>query len=341
MVVERAVQTAMVELSVIIPTYNRAQQLRACLEALYRQTQPVTDFEVIVVIDGSTDGTREMIARLTVPFDLHVVWQQNSWQGAARNHGADHARGRYCLAWIDIIAAPTLVAEHELHRQREGVVGIGQIKPQLPVGPDWFTRCFARGWKTTMRSCIWVIDFLPGWTAMAATCRYPGRHSWKVAALRSTCRAAMISVCVSAGAPGDSPLSISMRLAVSRSITKDFGFAADAEKSGASWGNCIGGIPPHCRTCWGQSQKQTGAGPCCACCCLRSGSRPVCWPRSGCYCEITLGLTPGMPSFTPTATGVVSGARCRTATRGGASPTAPRSCSITLSAARRSGLADM
>ncbi len=44
----------MIELSVIIPTHNRADRLRVCLEALRHQTQPATDFEVIVVDDDFT-----------------------------------------------------------------------------------------------------------------------------------------------------------------------------------------------------------------------------------------------------------------------------------------------
>ena len=139
----------MVELSVIIPTYNRAERLRACLEALARQTHSAAEFEVIVVIDGSTDGTHEMLASLRTPFKLHVVPQQNSRQGAARNRGVEHATGRYCLFLDDdIIAAPTLVAAHlRLHRERQRVVGIGQIELQLPAKSDWFTHCYAQGWK--------------------------------------------------------------------------------------------------------------------------------------------------------------------------------------------------
>ena len=54
----------MMEASIIIPTYNRAEKLRSCLEALSKQTQPASDFEVIVVVDGSTDDTVEMLASL-------------------------------------------------------------------------------------------------------------------------------------------------------------------------------------------------------------------------------------------------------------------------------------
>ena len=137
----------MIELSVIIPTYNRAGRLKACLEALAHQTQAATDFEVIVVVDGSTDETANMLANLEIPFALRVLHQANSGQHIARNHGAAHARGRYCLFLDDDIMAETqLVAEHlRLHRQQENVVGIGQITIKI-ARPDWFTQRFAKGW---------------------------------------------------------------------------------------------------------------------------------------------------------------------------------------------------
>jgi peptidoglycan/xylan/chitin deacetylase (PgdA/CDA1 family)/GT2 family glycosyltransferase len=139
----------MIELSVIIPTYNRAERLRACLQALTLQTQPSTDFEVIVVVDGSTDGTREMLATLAVPFPLTVLWQENRGQNVGRNLGVETARGRYLLFLDDdIMAAPGLVAEHLwVQRSQKRAVGIGQITITLPPTADWFTRRFAEGWR--------------------------------------------------------------------------------------------------------------------------------------------------------------------------------------------------
>lgn len=137
----------MIELSVIIPTFNRAERLQACLEALSQQTHPATDFEVIVVVDGSTDKTAETLAKLTTPYDLTVLYQINSGQHIARNHGATHARGRFCLFLDDdIMAEPQLVAEHlRLHTQQERVVGIGQITISV-ADADWYTQRFAQGW---------------------------------------------------------------------------------------------------------------------------------------------------------------------------------------------------
>ena len=136
----------MIQLSIIIPTFNRAEQLRACLDALSHQTQPATEFEVIVVVNGSTDGTREMLATLVPPYRLRVCWLSKGSLGAACNHGVGTATGRYCLFLDDdVIAAPGLVAAHlKIQREQEGVVGIGQIILQLPSRADAFARFLAQ-----------------------------------------------------------------------------------------------------------------------------------------------------------------------------------------------------
>ncbi len=138
----------MIELSVVIPTYNRVDRLRACLEALARQTQPAADFEVIVVIDGGTDDTAKMLSNLNMPFALKVLSQENGGQNIARNHGVDFAQGGYCLFLDDdIIAEAELISEHlQLHRQQEGMVGIGQMSLNIHTNSGWFINTYARGW---------------------------------------------------------------------------------------------------------------------------------------------------------------------------------------------------
>ncbi len=81
--------------SVIIPTYNRRQYLVACLESVSAQRCPAD--EVIVVDDGSTDGTAEILAGIE---GITVIQQENAGPGAARNRGAAAARGDY-LVFLD------------------------------------------------------------------------------------------------------------------------------------------------------------------------------------------------------------------------------------------------
>ena len=137
------------EASLIIATYNRAEKLRSCLAALSNQTQPATDFEVVVVVDGSTDGTEEMLADLEVPFALRVILQPNTGQPAALNRGAAESLGRIAIFLDDdIIVAPEFVAEHlRLHETHDQVVGIGQLTLSLAPGADWFARGFAQSWR--------------------------------------------------------------------------------------------------------------------------------------------------------------------------------------------------
>jgi peptidoglycan/xylan/chitin deacetylase (PgdA/CDA1 family)/GT2 family glycosyltransferase len=138
----------MPELSVIIATYNRAAKLQACLLALARQTLPAADFEVIVVMDGSTDDTRSMLTRLSVPYALKVIWQANSGQCAALNRGLAEAAGPYCLFIDDDVAAePALLAEHlRAQRAQPNVVGLGRLELVLPEHADRFARSLARIW---------------------------------------------------------------------------------------------------------------------------------------------------------------------------------------------------
>lgn len=83
--------------SVIIPTYQRRDAVaKAVLSAL---EQTIAAIEVIVVVDGSTDGTEVTLHAIGDP-RLIVVVQENRGASAARNAGIDHARGRY-IAFLD------------------------------------------------------------------------------------------------------------------------------------------------------------------------------------------------------------------------------------------------
>lgn len=138
----------MIEISVVIPTYDRVDRLRACLESLAHQTHPAADFEVVVVVDGSTDGTLEMLAAYAPPYTLRVIQQENSGQSAALNRGVAAARGRWCLLLDDdMLVDRALVAEHvRAQREQANMVVLGQIKLALTPHADWFARCFEQGW---------------------------------------------------------------------------------------------------------------------------------------------------------------------------------------------------
>lgn len=88
-----------IELSVIIPVYNYLELVPLCVESILNQ-KTEHRYEVILVDDGSTDGTGELIDRYKDHADVQVIHQKNQGIGAARNTGIFHARGRY-LMFID------------------------------------------------------------------------------------------------------------------------------------------------------------------------------------------------------------------------------------------------
>jgi len=110
------------QVSVIIPAYNALAYLPQALESV--QTQTFTDFELIVVDDGSSDGTAAWLGTLTGP-RLKVLCQPHQGSGAARNTGLEHAAGRY-VAFLDAddLWQPTKLAKQVSHLDAHPEVGL-------------------------------------------------------------------------------------------------------------------------------------------------------------------------------------------------------------------------
>jgi GT2 family glycosyltransferase len=82
--------------SIVIPTHNRLDFLKQAVNSIWAQT--VDDYEIIIVNDGSTDGTEEWLDAQRKR--VRTFTQANRGPGAARNLGAQHARGEY-VAFLD------------------------------------------------------------------------------------------------------------------------------------------------------------------------------------------------------------------------------------------------
>ncbi|MBV9087581.1 MAG: glycosyltransferase family 2 protein [Acidobacteriaceae bacterium] len=137
------------EISVVIPTHNRAQLVTKHLFKLTEQSLVAENFEVIVVADGCTDDTATLIRRLVLPYRIKVL-QQNPGLGAAaaRNRGATAATSGVIL-FLDDDMEPgrdLLKAHVECHRANPGSVVLGYFPMHPPeTGESPFTK-FARLW---------------------------------------------------------------------------------------------------------------------------------------------------------------------------------------------------
>ncbi|MGQ0569304.1 MAG: glycosyltransferase family 2 protein [Armatimonadota bacterium] len=115
------------DLSVIVPTYNGGWVVQRALDALRDQDASPERYEVIVVDDGSTDGSVHGLDRQRGPRAVRLLRTPNRGRAAARNLGAAEARGRTLLFLdADIWATPGLISAHLAHhagRQNIGVQG--------------------------------------------------------------------------------------------------------------------------------------------------------------------------------------------------------------------------
>jgi len=87
----------MPKVSIIIPTYNRGVLLHKAIDSVLAQT--FSDYELIIVDDGSTDGTRDVVARYGSG-KIRYIFQENKGKSAARNLGIKLADGEY-IAFLD------------------------------------------------------------------------------------------------------------------------------------------------------------------------------------------------------------------------------------------------
>ncbi len=130
-------------LSVVVTTYNRAAILEKALVALLNQDTP-EPHEILVIDDGSTDETPELLARLEAAHaQLRHVAQPNQGRAVARNTGIREARGEFlCYVDSDVVVVPGFVRAHlEAHRAARRVSPAREVFVQgLSVNVDDFER---------------------------------------------------------------------------------------------------------------------------------------------------------------------------------------------------------
>jgi glycosyltransferase involved in cell wall biosynthesis len=104
----------MLTTSVIVSTYNGADKISNLLEALLKQTY--SNFELIVVIDGSTDNTKQVLEKYFSVFEtLRIVEQKNRGRSAVRNRGASEASGDLLVFYDDDMVPFSGSVERHVH----------------------------------------------------------------------------------------------------------------------------------------------------------------------------------------------------------------------------------
>lgn len=113
--------------SVIIPVFNRPDEVDELLESLAHQT--LSNFDVVVVEDGSQNPCKEVCEKYNDRLAIHYYAKQNSGPGPSRNYGVERAEGDYVLILdSDCVLPPTYLEAIEAELQREACDAFG--------GPD-------------------------------------------------------------------------------------------------------------------------------------------------------------------------------------------------------------
>jgi glycosyltransferase involved in cell wall biosynthesis len=130
----------MPKISVVVPLYNKASYIARCLDSIL--TQSFSDFEVIVVNDGSTDGSDTVVERFR-DVRVRIVSQENAGPGSARNHGVRLAQSPL-LAFLD---GDDAWNEDYL---KESVAWMGRAGPDV-ASLTWGMKIYPRGESTELR----------------------------------------------------------------------------------------------------------------------------------------------------------------------------------------------
>lgn len=126
--------------AVLTATHERRQSLRRVLESLRHQSLPADAFRVVVVCDGCTDGTADMVRSMSFPFDVTVI-EQTPGRGpaAARNLGLAAVRSPI-VVFIDddVVPAANLLEVHaSRHEERHDLIVIGPLLPPDRANQPW------------------------------------------------------------------------------------------------------------------------------------------------------------------------------------------------------------
>ena len=116
------------EVSIVLVSYQHAKYARDSIASVLAQT--ASDFEIIIVDDGSTDGTREVVSGFDDP-RIRLLFQENKGPSLALNAGLQQARGQFVgLMSADDMAAPSWIAS-QLQTIRDSMAEVSFCLPSL------------------------------------------------------------------------------------------------------------------------------------------------------------------------------------------------------------------
>jgi GT2 family glycosyltransferase len=134
------------EISVVVPTYNRKDLVQRTLESIFSQNVEPSRFEIIVVVDGSIDGTSAALHNLSSPCRFRIIEQQNRGLAGARNSGFRAAGAPLVLFLDDDMECDAgLIAAHITeHHNFDSVVVFGALFTTPDSPPSLALDCFDR-----------------------------------------------------------------------------------------------------------------------------------------------------------------------------------------------------
>ncbi|HLJ83247.1 MAG TPA: glycosyltransferase family 2 protein [Candidatus Eremiobacteraceae bacterium] len=161
-----ATDVAKPKITVQLCTYNRRALLGRVLQALFTQDLDPEDYEIVLVDDGSTDGSYEsVIEKLAPPCALHVVRQRNAGLARGRNAGIARARGAVIMFMDDdVLATPGLLSAHvrfhKAHQRaicRGGVINVSSFDDLPPARYSWRNYSGAYFWTTNVSAPLALV----------------------------------------------------------------------------------------------------------------------------------------------------------------------------------------
>lgn len=144
--------------SIVIPTFQRRDTVCECVRSL-RELNYAGTLEIIVVVDGSTDGTVDALRRLGSPFPLRIIETDNGGGARARNIGATAATGEILFFLDDDMLAQSDLLEHHARNYRnqvDAVTGDVFLDPSSPQ--NFITESVAR-WISLPRPSAATLPF--------------------------------------------------------------------------------------------------------------------------------------------------------------------------------------